>query len=364
MSSCICYVGTYTGSLPHVVGRSDGIQIYEVADGRLERRGSAPSNNPSMVTTDRSGSTLYAVSERLEYEGEPQGAVSAFRISPDGSLTFLGQRGTGGTGPCYVSVDRHDRWVMVANYYGGSVAVYPRLDDGSIGELRQFIQHEGASMVDPARQEQAHAHLVLADAGNRFAYVPDLGLDRVMIYRIVDGTDGDVLVPGPSPLELTPGAGPRHFAFHPDGAHAVVINELDSTVVALAIDPEDGSLRPTALASTLPPGFSGESSCAEVAFSPNGRFVYGSNRGHDSIVTLAFDGASLETVGWTPSEGRTPRHFALDPTGDLMVVANQDSDTLVAFAVDDEDGLPRPTGEVARCGTPVYVRFVEGFAPT
>jgi 6-phosphogluconolactonase len=359
----LCYVGTYTGSLPHVVGRSDGIQIYELADGHFEHRGSAPSNNPSMVTTDRSADTLYAVNELMEYEGGPQGAVSAFRISPDGSLAFLGQRGTGGTGPCYVSVDGNDRWVMVANYYGGSVAVYPRLADGSIGELQQFIQHEGAAMVDPARQERAHAHLVLADPGNRFAYVPDLGLDRVLIYRIADGAHGDVLVPGPLPLELTPGAGPRHFAFHPDGAHAVVINELDSTVVALAIDPEDGSLTPIALASTLPSDFSGESSCAEVAFSPDGRFVYGSNRGHDSIVTLAFDGASLEPVRWTPSEGRTPRHFALNPTGDLMVVANQDSDTLVVFSVDGEDGLPRPTGEVTQCETPVSVRFVDGLVP-
>ncbi|MBI2238025.1 MAG: lactonase family protein [Actinobacteria bacterium] len=359
MSSRIFYVGTYTGTLPHVVGRSDGIQIYELAGGRLEHLGWAPAENPSLVTTDSSGSTLYAVNELLEYKGEAQGAVSAFRISPDGSLSLLGQRGSGGTGPCHVSVDRHDRWVMVANYYGGSVAVYPCLDDGSLGELRQLIQHEGAAMVNPTRQEKAHAHLILTDAGNRFAYVPDLGIDQVVIYRLTDGADGDVLVPGPPPLKMAPGAGPRHLAFHPDGAHAVIINELDSTVVAVAIDPDDGSLTPVAVASTLPPGYSGESTCAEVAITPDGRFVYGSNRGHDSIVVLAFDASSLEPVGWAPSGGRTPRHFALDPTGETMVVANQDSGTLAVFAVDGDDGLPRPTGEVARCATPVYVRFLE-----
>lgn len=361
MSSSVCYVGTYTASLPHVVGRSDGIQIYELVDGRLEQRGTAPAENPSFLTIDRARHTLYAVHELLEYEGREEGGVSAFRIASDGSLSPLGRQGTGGTGPCHVSVDRDDRWVMVANYYGGSIAVFPRLEDGSLGERRQFIQHEGAAMVDPARQERAHAHLVLTDPGNRFAYVPDLGIDRVVIYRLTDGAGGDVLVPATAPFVLAPGAGPRHFAFAPDGARAVIINELNSTVVAVAIDPDDGSLTELDVASTLPSDFSGESSCAEVAFSPDGRFVYGSNRGHDSIVTLAFDGSSLEPVGWTPTGGRTPRHFALDPTGDVMVVANQDSDTLVVFELDHEGGIPRPTGEIARCGTPVSVRFLGGF---
>jgi 6-phosphogluconolactonase len=357
----IFYVGTYTGSLPHVAGRSDGIQIFELIDGRMLRRGSVPSENPSFVASDRAGRTLYAVNELMEFEDRPQGAVSAFRVSPDGSLSLLGRRGSGGAGPCYVSVDRRDRWVMVANYYGGSVAVFPRLEDGSLGELHQFIQHDGAAMVIPKRQEMAHAHLILTDAGNRFVYVPDLGMNQVLVYRLTDGVNSDVLIPGPPPLRMAPGAGPRHLAMHPDGAHAVVINELDSTLVSVVVDPEDGSLSPTATVSTLPPGYSGESSCAEVAFSSDGRFVYGANRGHDSIVVLAFDGA-LETVGWVPSEGRTPRHFALNPTGETMVVANQDSDMLVGFSIDAVDGMPRPTGEIASCDTPVCVRFLEGSA--
>ena len=351
------YVGTYTGILPHVVGRSDGIQIYDLADGRLAHVGSVPSENPSFLAIDRSGRTLYAVNELMEFEGDAQGAVSAFRISSDGALIPLGQRGTRGTGPCHVSVDREDRWVMVANYYGGSVAVFPRLEDGSLGELRQFIQHDGAAMDVPRRQEQAHAHLILADAGNRFVYVPDLGMNRVVIYRLTDDGSGEILVPGPAPLNLAPGAGPRHFAFHPNGAHAVIINELDSTIASVAIDPTDGSLTTVASTSTLPAGYSGENGCAEVAFSPDGRFVYGANRGHDSIVVMAFD--DLAPVGWAESGGRTPRHFSFDPTGRTMVVANQDSDDLIVFAVDPEDGMPRRTGEVASCPTPVCVRFLE-----
>jgi 6-phosphogluconolactonase len=358
----VVYVGTYTRSLPHVVGRSEGIQIYELADGRMKQLGAAPAENPSFVTTDRSGRTLYAVNELMQFDGKAQGAVSAFRISPDGSLGFLGQRGTGGAGPCHVSVDGRNRWVMVANYYGGSVAVFPRLEDGSIGERRQLIQHEGAAMVVPRRQEQAHAHLILADGGNSFVYVPDLGLNMVLVYRLTDAAHGDVLVPGPRPLPMEPGAGPRHLAFHPDGAHAVIINELDSTIVAVEIDPGDGSLTPLAEASTLPPGFAGRSSCAEVAWSADGRFVYGANRGHDSIVVLAFDG-SLEPVEWVPSGGRTPRHFAFDQKGETMVVANQDSDTLAVFAVDPADGVPCATGEIVSCRTPVCVRFVEASPP-
>jgi len=353
----LLYVGTYTGTLPHVVGRSDGIQIYDLVDGRLTHIGSAHSENPSFLTTDRSRHTLYAVNELMEFEGDAQGAVSAFRISSDGSLTPLGQRGTGGTGPCHVSVDREDRWVMVANYYGGSVAVFPRLQDGSLGECLQFIQHEGAAMTVPNRQEKAHAHLIVADAGNRSVYVPDLGMNRVVIYRLDDAGGGEVLAPGPAPLELAPGAGPRHFAFHPDGARAVIINELDSTITSVEIDLGDGSLSSVASASTLPPGYDGENGCAEVAFSPDGRFVYGANRGHDSIVVLAFEG--LEPVGWVESGGRTPRHFSFDPTGGTMVVANQDSDNLVVFAVGPDDGMPRPTGKIASCLTPVCVRFLD-----
>jgi 6-phosphogluconolactonase len=356
-SASLCYVGTYTASLPHVVGRSDGIQIYSFDDGRLEHVGTAPADNPSFLTTDHANRTLYAVHELLEYEGREEGGVSAFRVAPDGSLTPLGRRGTGGAGPCHVSVDRDDRWVMVANYYGGSIAVYPRLEDGSLGELRQFIQHEGAAMVDPQRQERAHTHLVRTDPGNRFAYVPDLGLDRVVIYGLTDGDAGDVLVPGPPSLAMEPGAGPRHFAFWPDGSRAVVINELDSTVVVLSVDPDDGSLAALDVASTLPPGFSGESTCAEVTFSPDGRFVYGSNRGHDSIAVFAFDGEALDPVGWVSTEGKTPRHFAIDPTGAWMVAANQDSGTLVTFSIDRGDGLLRPTGDVAECATPVAVHF-------
>jgi 6-phosphogluconolactonase len=199
---------------------------------------------------------------------------------------------------------------------------------------------------------------VRTDPRNRFAYVSDLGLDQVVIYRLTDGVDGDVLVPGPPAFAAEPGAGPRHLAFAPGGTRAVVINELDSTVVALAVDPEDGSLRALDGASTLPPGFAGESTCAEVTFSLDGRFVYGSNRGHDSIAVLAFDGDSLEPVEWIPTGGRTPRHFAFDPTGAWLVAANQDSGTLVVFSVEPGDGIPRPTGEVVECATPVAVHFV------
>jgi 6-phosphogluconolactonase len=358
MSSTLLYVGTYTGTLPHVIGRNQGIHTYQFDHGKLTHLRATPAINPSFLAADRAATTLYAVNESLSYQGIAQGAVSAYRIAADGSLNLLNQEGSGGTGPCHISIDPDEKWLMVANYYGGSVAVFPRLDDGSVGKMGQLIQHEGAALVHPTRQDQPHAHLTLSDPTSRYVYVPDLGLDQVLVYRLAGARSSAALAATSSPLTTDPGAGPRHLAFHPDGKHVMVINELNSTIVAAEINRSDGSLTTVTSASTLPPGHRGKSTCSEVAVSASG-IVYGANRGHDSIVTLAFDGSSLQPLAWTPSGGRTPRHFAIDPSGQYIVVANQDSDNLVVFEIHPDSAVPKATGEQIECATPVYNLFVE-----
>jgi 6-phosphogluconolactonase len=284
--------------------------------------------------------------------------VGAFAIDPkSGKLTSLNQESSGGAGPCHLIVDGAGRCVLVANYGGGSVAALPIHPDGRIAHASAFVRHQGKS-VDPRRQDKPYAHSINLDAAGRFAFAADLGADKVFVYRY-DGARGTLVANDPPAAKVAPGAGPRHFAFHPNGRAAYVINELDSTVTAFRYDPEKGILTETQAVSTLPSGFTGKSWTAEVVVHPSGKFLYGSNRGHDSIAIFAIDASGkLTVVGHQPTQGKTPRNFAVDPTGRFLLAANQDSNTIVLFRIDRQRGRLEPTGDVVEAPMPVCIKMM------
>ena len=294
-----------------------------------------------------------------EFFGKPGGGVSAFFIAPEtGALTLLNQRPSHGTSPCHVSVDNTGKFVLVANYGSGSVSVYPIQDNGQLGEATDFIQHE-ASDIEPERRKAPHAHSIIPDPANRHAVAPDLGLDRIMIYRL-DLVLGK-LKPNEEPwVQIKAGAGPRHFVFHPSRRYAYVINELDNTVIAFTYDEAHGILREMQTVTTLPEDFAGTSYCADVHITPSGKFLYGSNRGHDSIVIFAIHEGTgeLTYVGHEPTQGKNPRNFAIDPTGTFLLAANQDTDTIVTFRLDRQTGELVSTGHVTEVPTPVCVKIM------
>jgi 6-phosphogluconolactonase len=246
----------------------------------------------------------------------------------------------------------------VANYGGGSVACLPIGEDGRLGDATAFIQHKGSS-VNPQRQREPHAHSINLDAANRFAFVADLGLDKVLVYRF-DPSAGTLEPNDPPAAVIASGSGPRHFAFHPSGRFAYVINELNSTVTAFAYDAERGTLQTLQTVTTLPEGFDGKSFPAEVQVHPSGKFLYGSNRGHDSIACFAIDAATgrLTPIGHEPTQGKNPRNFGIDPTGAYLLAANQDGDNVVAFRIDPATGKLSPTGQSIRVPMPVCVKFM------
>ncbi len=349
------YVGTYTD------GESEGIYVHTMdASGRLEPTGMVTrAENPTFLDIHPNGRFLYSVNEIDGFEGATAGSVTGYSIDPKtGGLTEINRRSTGGPGPCHLSIDSGGRWVMAANYVGGSICVLPIADDGSLGNASDFVQHEGSS-VDPERQTGPHAHSITPDRADRYTYAADLGLDRMMVYRL--DTDTGKLAPNDPPwTAVQAGAGPRHFAFHPDNRHAYVINEMDSTVTVFAFDEASGRLSEIQNVSTLPREFEGESWCADVHPSPSGRFLYGSNRGHDSIAVFEVDLSSgrLTAVDHVSTRGQTPRNFAIDPTGTFLLAANQDTDTVVTFRLDERSGVPVPTGDIARIPAPVCVKLI------
>ncbi|MHC4682223.1 MAG: lactonase family protein, partial [Planctomycetota bacterium] len=288
------------------------------------------------------------------------GTVSAYSIEQKtGSLKFLNQKPSGGAGPCHVSIDHAGKNVLVANYGSGSASVIPIESDGKLAEPTGFVHHEGSS-VNPNRQKGPHAHSINVSPDNRFAFVADLGIDKVMIYKL-DAEKGTIAINDPPCVKLKPGAGPRHFAFHPNGRFAYVINELHCTVTAFAYEPTSGSLEEAQTITTLPNGFDVSNSCAEVRVHPSGRFLYGSNRGHDSIAVYRIDQAkgTLTFVEHETADIKTPRNFNIDPTGKFCLVANQGSDSVVVFRIDQKTGTLEPTGHKISVGRPVCIRFLQ-----
>ena len=355
--TALVFIGTYTQT------DSQGIYICRFDDdtGALEQVSVATgAGNPSFLALHPSKRFLYAASEVHEFDGREQGAVYAYSVDADtGELTYINSQGTGGPGPCHVKVDAPGRFILAANYHGGSVCMLPIEDDGSLAPASDFVQHEGSS-VNSLRQDQAHAHSINPDVQNRFAYVPDLGQDRVVIYQL--DMDGGRLAPNdPAYVEVNPGFGPRHFDFHPGGPWAYLINELGSTITAFECDQEGGSLSEFQVIGTLPTGFSGLNTTADIHVHPSGSFVYGSNRGHDSIAVFSVDQGDgrLTPLGHRSTGGRTPRNFNIDPSGRYLIAANQESDNIVSFHIDQGTGLLTPTGHELNIPMPVCIRFLD-----
>lgn len=350
------FVGTYTRTT------SEGIYVYRMdnSTGMLERVAvTGGIKNPTFLALSPDNSHLYAVAEINEHCGRPTGAVYSYSVSPDsGDLAYVNQQSSGGPGPCHLTVDATGAHVIVANYQGGSICVLPIQTDGSLGEMSEFIQHEGSS-VNPNRQKEPHAHSVNLDPNNRFIYAPDLGMDKVMIYQL-DLDSGNLVANKPAFVQVAPGAGPRHFAFHPDGTRAYVVNEIGNTVTAFNWDPESGSLEEFQTVTTLPADFLETSHTADLHIHPNGRFLYGSNRGHDSIAIFEIDPdtGGLTPRGWASTQGKTPRNIAIDPSGRFMLAENQDSDSIFTFRINDETGMLITTGSVIKVPMPVCIKFL------
>jgi 6-phosphogluconolactonase len=352
------YFGTYTGP------RSQGIYVsrFDPATGELgDAELAAATPNPSYLALHPGGRFLYAANEVGEFRGQKSGSVTAFRVAEGtGALEKLNEQPSHGGAPCHLVVDATGRWVLVANYMGGNVAALPIAGDGSLGAgNHKVVQHEGWS-VNPQRQEGPHAHSINLDARNRFAVAADLGIDKLLVYRF-DPRDGALEPHSPSAARLPAGSGPRHFAFRPNGRNAYVINEMLSTITAFRWSAKTGVLEPIQVVRTLPEGVDDWNSTAHIAVHPNGRFVYGSNRGHDSIAVFAADRrGELRLVEHEPTQGKTPRNFGLDPSGRWLLAANQGSDSVVVFRVDGRTGELEATGRTIRVGAPVCVTFAGG----
>jgi 6-phosphogluconolactonase len=367
----ILYVGTYTQDKGKDTG-SKGIYAYRFKEGsgKLKPLGvAAETINPSFLAVAPDDQFLYAVNELQQYQGVPNsGGVSAFAINhKTGKLTELDQVASRGADPCFISFDKTGRFVLVANYTGGTVAVFPLETDGKIAEASSVQEDEGPLGPNKERQEHSHAHWIEVSAHNRFAYVSDLGLDRVLIYKF-DATNGTLSPATPSEGDsannfysatLAPGTGPRHVAFSTDGKFMYVLGEVNSTVTVFANEGNE-TFRSIQNISTLPAGFSGENTAAEIEVHPSGNFLYTSNRGDDSIAVFAVDGDTgrLTFVQRVSSAGKTPRHFAIAPEGKRLLVANEETGNIVEFKINTRNGELKKPHEVAKVPAPVCLVFV------
>lgn len=366
--SYLVLVGTYTHKTA-----SKGIYAfsYDTDTGKLTAKGvAAETANPSFVAIHPSGKYAYAVNETGK-----QSTVSAFALDAQtGQLTLLNQLPALGEDPCYISFDKTGKFVLIANYTSGSVAVFPILPDGKLGEHTAALTNAGTLGPNKERQEGPHAHWIELSAHNRYAYVADLGLDRVLIYKF-DAAKGTLTPGGASPpaataaagsakpndafsAALSPGTGPRHVAFSSAGNFMYVLGEVKSTVTVFASDSNE-SYRAIQTISTLPAGFSGRNDTAEIAMHPNGKWLYASNRGNDTIAVFEVEPGkgTLRLVADVPTGGQEPRHFAIDPAGKYLLAENQNSDTIVSFRIDPASGKLTPTGDVAQVPAPVCLAF-------
>jgi len=352
----LVYFGTYTDK------GSKGIYVsrFRPSTGKLTPPElAAETVSPSFLAADPAQRYLFAANEIGNYQNARSGSVSSFAIDRHtGKLTALNTVASRGADPCHLTVDAHSRHVLVANYTGGSVAVLPVDSAGKLGGSSAFIQHLGSS-INPDRQKEPHAHNVVLTPDNRFAIVADLGLDKLLIYRY-DAVSGKLTANDPPYGTVKPGSGPRHIALHPNGRWAYVISEMGNSITAFNWDRVRGSLHKFQTISTLPADFKGENTTAEIAVHPSGRYLYGSNRGHDSIAVYAIDPAKgmLTLIQDVPTLGQEPRNFALDPTGAYLFAANQNSNSVVVFRVNPASGRLTPTGEKIEVSSPVCVTFV------
>jgi 6-phosphogluconolactonase (cycloisomerase 2 family) len=345
------YVGCYTTAQRQ--GRGEGINVYRIdasTGGFTHVQLVKGLVNPSWLELDRRRRVLYSA------HGDGQ-VVSAFRVEGEsGALSPIGAQATGGTNGVRLGVDPDDRFLVVANYSTGSVAVLPIEPDGSPAPVADLATLHGRPGPHPTEQTTSHPHDVVFAPRGGLVIVPDKGLDAVFVFRL-DAARGALVAADPPSVATRPGAGPRHAAVHPSRPFVYVLNELDSTLATYGLDERRGTLAPLQVVTTVPAGFGGRNTTSEIAMAPSGRSVYASNRGHDSLAIFAVDAATglLTAVGWEPTQGRTPRVFAIEPSGTFLYVANQDSDTIVAFRIDG-DRL-RPTGHVVKTGSPSSIAF-------
>ena len=354
----LLYVGTNAGG-----AQDSSIFLYRVnaTSGAFTRLSAQLGGaSPTYLTLTPNHRFLYAVSETQTFRGAAGGGVSSFAIDPhSGALKPLGQEPSGGASPCYISLDHGGKNALVANYMGGNVSLLPVATNGALGPPTTD-QHTGSG--PHKNQNASHAHCLLPDPANKFAFAVNLGTDQVVGYRLDAAAGRLARLPEPA-FVAKPGAGPRHLTFHPNGRFAYLINELNSTLTALAYDAATGHFRELQTVSALPAGYSGDNSCADVHVSPNGLFLYASNRGHNSIAVFAIDtsNGTLVPIQDVDTQGKTPRNFTLDASGRLLLVANQNSNNLVSYRVDPQSGLLTPTGQQATVPSPMFLGVVEDF---
>lgn len=342
-------------------GKSKGIYRveFDTATGKLGTiELAAPAANPGFLAIHPKNTHLFAVGGITTSDGKKTDGVSSFSLDPKtGELKAINQSPSIGNGPCHINCDREGKHVLMANYGGGSTTVVPFDKDGKLGEASSFVQHKGSS-VDKGRQAGPHAHSVNLDAAGKFAIVADLGLDKLLVYKY-EASTGKITANDPPAVDLAPGDGPRHFAFHPNDKFAYTNNEMSSTVTALTYDASKGEFKKLNTLSTLPAAHKGNST-AETVVHPNGKFVYVSNRGHNSIAIFSIDEKSgeIKALGHMREGINIPRNFNIDPTGKWMIVGNQAGDSIVVFAIDTTTGMLKPTDQKASVPTPICVRFV------
>jgi len=355
-SSYVVYVGTYTGP------ESKGIYAlrFDPASGKSTPLGlMAETTNPSFLAIDRNQRYLYAVNEVTDYKGEKSGGVRSFAIDrKTGKLTFLNEVSSRGADPCHITLDHTGKYVLVANYTGGSVATFPVLPDGRLGEAAAVVQHSGHG-ANAERQEGPHAHEIQLTPDNRFAIAADLGLDELVVYRF-DSANGALAANDPPFAKVDPGAGPRHFLFHPNGKFVFALNEMGGSVTTFSFDARAGGLRKLQTVSSMPTDFKGKNESAEIVADASGKFLYASNRGPDDIAVFAIDSekGTLRLVEHVSTKGKAPRNFAIDPTGKYLFAANQESNNIVVFRIDPKTGRLTDTGHVLNVPSPVSVVFL------
>lgn len=348
----LAFIGSYADS------NDSGVYTcqYDEETGSLELTQQVTGlQNPTFLTVDAANWKLYALTEGVDANQQRCGAANAYAIEPaTGKLTYLNNEITLPATTCHITLDHTNQVVMVTSYHGGMVGLSPVLADGRIGTTADIRQHQGASVLSV--QDRPRAHSVFVDRGNRFAGVCDLGLDKIVLYKL--DIPGKRLIPH-NEVQVASGSGPRHFAFHPSYAYGYVINELSSTITAFSYDEDRGELTAMQTVSSLPDSYEGENACADVHVSPDGKYLYGSNRGHDSIVVYAIDALTgkLTVVEYAPTLGKHPRNFAISPDGRFLLVANKDSDNIVSFTRDSQTGKLLPTGSVLHLSKPVCIKF-------
>lgn len=356
----LLYVGTYSKS------ENESIFLYAMNNGTGELsfiKSFKGGQKPSYMTFDKSYNYLYAVNEIENYDGKNSGAGYAFSVDHEtGFITLLNSVSSLGKLPAQIAISEDGKVVLIANYKTGSVAVLPVQKNGSLGEASDLIQHKGSG-TDSERQESAHTHFIIFSPDGRLVFVVDLGMDKILSYHLDTKSANPKLTRQAIAFNSRPGSGPRQICFHPNGQYAYLIHELKSVIAALSYDNEKGIFTEMQTIATIPGDFTGENKCGGIKVSADGKYLYGSNRGHDSIVVFSIDADNgklmyLENV---PSGGKWPREFTIDPTGDFLLAANQHSDNITAFKIDKTSGRLTATGYEGRVEKPAFLQVVPEF---